>query len=132
MESVVISTQIYASADALRKLVVARVTLPFSTLRLADVFVRELTATLASILTKKFANACALQRSAQLNNTGVRTEITLKTAAASANLICANKGTIGMRISANVYAHQITVHQVSTGTATTVNADVLQKTVLMK
>ena len=127
MASIVISTQIYANADVSKKLVVALVTLQFLTLRHADASVKELTAKLAFILTKKFADVFALQRSAQLNNTGARTEITLTAAAASANLIYANKAIIGMRMSANVYALQTTAHLISTGTAITANADVLQK-----
>lgn len=132
MESIVILIQISANADATIKLEVVLVKLQCSILRLANASVKELIVMLASISTKNSVNVYALQRSAQLNNTGVRTERTLKNAAVSANLIYANQVITGMKMSANVFALQIIAHPAFTGTATTANADVLQKTAVMK
>ena len=132
MVIIVILTQIYANADVLKNKVVALVTLLFLTLKHAHVSVKELTVKLASILMKKFVNVFALQRFAQLINTGAKIEKTLKTADVSVSLICVKKVIIGMRMSADVSVLQMIAHPVSTGTVTIAYADAHQKIVQIK
>lgn len=83
---------------------------------------------------KTTALVFALQKSAHLTNTGELLLITPKNAVASANLISVKKVITGMKIHAAACAVQVLPSVIvgSTGIASSVNADALLRTAVMK